>query len=30
VNEVHDADDGFSVVAGAFGRGVMGRKHVDP
>lgn len=30
VSEVHDADDGFSVVAGAFGRGVMGRKPVDP
>lgn len=29
VSEVHDADDGFSVVAGAFGRGVMGRKAVD-
>lgn len=26
VGEVHDADDGFSVVAGAFSRGVMGSK----
>ena len=24
--EVHEAEDGFGVVAGAFGRGVMGRK----
>ena len=26
VNEVHEADDGFGVVAGAFGRGLMGSK----
>lgn len=26
VNEVHEAEDGFAVVAGAFGRGVMGKK----
>ena len=24
--EVHEAEDGFGVVAGAFGRGVMGRR----
>ena len=30
VSEVHEADDGYGVVAGAFGRGVMGRKAVDP
>lgn len=26
LSEVHEADDGFAVVAGAFGRGVMGWK----
>jgi hypothetical protein len=26
VNEVHEAEDGFAVVAGAFGRGLMGRQ----
>ena len=26
LSEVHEADDGFSVIAGAFGRGIMGKK----
>ena len=29
LSEVHEADDGFAVVAGAFGRGIMSRKVAD-
>ncbi|WVR06576.1 hypothetical protein IAU60_003608 [Kwoniella sp. DSM 27419] len=28
LGEVHDADDGFAVVSGAFGRGLMGKERV--
>jgi hypothetical protein len=29
LQEVHEAEDGFGVVAGAYGRGVMGRKVTE-
>ena len=29
LNEVHDSDDGFAVVAGAFGRGLFSKDVLD-